>query len=67
MCQEIVSRRSRVTVEDLDSKGGTWINNEKVKGEKRILSQDVNVLQMGSFASKFRCVFLLVRLCPHNY
>lgn len=59
---EIVSRRSRVTVEDLDSKGGTWINNEKVKGEKRILSQDVNVLQMGSFASKFRVVWFPVVL-----
>ncbi|KAI0881412.1 uncharacterized protein GGS22DRAFT_57682 [Annulohypoxylon maeteangense] len=59
---EIVSRRSRVTVEDLGSKGGTWINNEKVKGEKRILSQDVNVLQMGSFTSKFRITWFPVVL-----
>ncbi|KAI1454570.1 hypothetical protein F4805DRAFT_309716 [Annulohypoxylon moriforme] len=59
---EIVSRRSQVTVEDLGSKGGTWINNEKVKGEKRILSLDVNVLQMGSFTSKFRITWFPVVL-----
>ncbi|KAI2465155.1 hypothetical protein F4781DRAFT_410381 [Annulohypoxylon bovei var. microspora] len=59
---EIVSKRSRVTVEDLGSKGGTWINDEKVKGEKRILSQGVNVLQMGSFTSKFRITWFPVVL-----
>lgn len=59
---EIVSKRSRVTVEDLGSKGGTWVNDEKIKGEKRVLSQDVNVLQMGSFTSKFRITWFPVVL-----
>ncbi|KAI1099687.1 hypothetical protein F4804DRAFT_74482 [Jackrogersella minutella] len=59
---EIISKCSRVTVEDLGSKGGTWINDEKVKGEKRVLSQDVNVLQMGSFTSKFRITWFPVVL-----
>ncbi|KAI1384000.1 uncharacterized protein F4822DRAFT_58213 [Hypoxylon trugodes] len=59
---DLVSSRSRVTIEDLGSKGGTWINEEKVKGEKRILSQDVNVLQMGSFTAKFRVTWFPVVL-----
>ncbi|KAI0839052.1 hypothetical protein F5Y06DRAFT_26630 [Hypoxylon sp. FL0890] len=59
---EIVSKHSRVTIEDLGSKGGTWVNEEKIKGERRVLSQDVNVLQMGSFASKFRITWFPVVL-----
>ncbi|KAI0178515.1 hypothetical protein GGR52DRAFT_259617 [Hypoxylon sp. FL1284] len=59
---ESVSTRSRITVEDLGSKGGTWVNDEKIKGEKRALSQPVNVLQMGSFASKFRITWFPVVL-----
>lgn len=56
-----MSSRSRITVEDLGSKGGTRINDEKIKGEKRVLSRDVNTLQMGTFPPKFRCVILLGR------
>ncbi|KAI2616210.1 hypothetical protein GGS26DRAFT_451049 [Hypomontagnella submonticulosa] len=59
---EKVSSRSSVTVEDLGSKGGTWVNNEKIKGEKRVLSQDVNVLQMGTFPLKFRITWFPVVL-----
>ncbi|KAJ1327830.1 nibrin [Microdochium nivale] len=47
------TRRSRVTVEDLGSKGGTRINDNKIKGETVVLSGDTNTLQMGSFQSKF--------------
>ncbi|KAI5859686.1 hypothetical protein GGS23DRAFT_600206 [Durotheca rogersii] len=50
---ELTSRRSRVTVEDLGSKGGTWVNDEKIKGDQRVLSRDINTIQMGSFLSKF--------------
>ncbi|KAI1375473.1 hypothetical protein F4677DRAFT_138866 [Hypoxylon crocopeplum] len=59
---ENVSSRSRLIVEDLGSKGGTWLNDEKIKGEKRVLSQDVNVFQMGSFLSKFRVTWFPVVL-----
>ncbi|KAI1772583.1 hypothetical protein F4818DRAFT_132781 [Hypoxylon cercidicola] len=59
---EVVSSRSHVTVEDLGSKGGTWINDEKIKGEKRVLSQPANVLQMGSFPPKFRITWFPVVL-----
>ncbi|OTB00712.1 hypothetical protein M426DRAFT_324072 [Hypoxylon sp. CI-4A] len=51
---ENVLSRSRVTVKDLGSKGGTWVNDDKIKGEARVLSKDTNVIQMGSFASKFK-------------
>lgn len=47
------ARRSRVTVEDLGSKGGTRINDNKIKGEKVVLTDDTTTLQMGSFQSKF--------------
>ncbi|KAI2615992.1 hypothetical protein GGR54DRAFT_610768 [Hypoxylon sp. NC1633] len=59
---ERVLNRSSVTVEDLGSKGGTWVNDEKIKGEKRLLSQQINVLQMGSFPSKFRITWFPVVL-----
>ncbi|KAL7620614.1 hypothetical protein AAE478_009609 [Parahypoxylon ruwenzoriense] len=59
---EIASSRSCVTVEDLGSKGGTWVNDEKIKGGKRVLSQDVNILQMGSFSLKFRITWFPVVL-----
>ncbi|KAH7027782.1 uncharacterized protein B0I36DRAFT_327905 [Microdochium trichocladiopsis] len=47
------AKRSRVTVEDLGSKGGTRINDHKIKGEKLVLTEDTTTLQMGSFQSKF--------------
>jgi len=47
------AKRSRVTVEDLGSKGGTRINDNKIKGEKIVLTDDTTTLQMGSFQSKF--------------
>lgn len=58
LIQERVSSRSQITVEDLGSKSGTWLNDERFKGESRVLSQDVNILRMGSFPSKFRQVIL---------
>ncbi|KAI1761164.1 hypothetical protein GGR53DRAFT_41817 [Hypoxylon sp. FL1150] len=59
---EVVKNRSRVTIEDLGSKAGTWVNDEKIKGERRVLSRDVNVLQMGSFPFKFRITWFPVVL-----
>ncbi|KAI1077598.1 hypothetical protein F5B20DRAFT_255969 [Whalleya microplaca] len=51
---ENMNSRSRVTVEDLGSKGGTKVNDRKFKGDKCHLEQDANILQMGSFPAKFR-------------
>ncbi|KAI1465308.1 uncharacterized protein F4812DRAFT_117469 [Daldinia caldariorum] len=59
---ENVLSRSRITIEDLGSKGGTRINDEKIKGEKRVLSRDVNTLQMGTFPPKFRITWFPVVL-----
>ncbi|RYO84855.1 hypothetical protein DL766_001669 [Monosporascus sp. MC13-8B] len=48
------SSRSRVTVEDLGSKMGTRVNDLKIKGDKFVLTEPVNTLQMGSFQAKFK-------------
>ncbi|KAH9986264.1 hypothetical protein F4779DRAFT_305877 [Xylariaceae sp. FL0662B] len=59
---ENVKSRSRVTVEDLGSKGGTKVNDRKIKGDKCVLSQNANILQMGSFPAKFRITWFPVVL-----
>ena len=48
------SVRSRVTIEDLGSKSGTRVNDQKIKGEKYVLADPINTLQMGSFHDKFK-------------
>ncbi|KAI0473594.1 hypothetical protein GGR56DRAFT_666725 [Xylariaceae sp. FL0804] len=59
---ENMESRSRVTVEDLGSKGGTKVNDQKYKGQTCVLSQDSNSLQMGSFPTKFRITWFPVVL-----
>ncbi|KAI1109776.1 hypothetical protein F5Y14DRAFT_466401 [Nemania sp. NC0429] len=51
---EVMGSRSKVTVEDLGSKGGTKVNDTKYRSESCVLSQDSNTLQMGSFPPLFR-------------
>ncbi|KAI1341180.1 hypothetical protein F5Y15DRAFT_422430 [Xylariaceae sp. FL0016] len=59
---ENMSRRSRVTVEDLGSKGGTKVNDRKYRGESCELPQVSNTLQMGSFPTMFRITWFPVVL-----
>ncbi|KAI8623766.1 hypothetical protein F5Y19DRAFT_349765 [Xylariaceae sp. FL1651] len=59
---EVMGSRSRVTVEDLGSKGGTKVNGQKYRGESCTLSQDSNTLQMGSFQAIFRITWFPVVL-----
>ncbi|KAI0452312.1 hypothetical protein F5B21DRAFT_344493 [Xylaria acuta] len=54
--------RSKVTVEDLGSKGGTKVNGQKYRSETCTLSQDSNSLQMGSFPPLFRITWFPVVL-----
>ncbi|RYP12874.1 hypothetical protein DL767_011099 [Monosporascus sp. MG133] len=56
------SSRSRVTVEDLGSKMGTRVNDLKIKGDKFVLTEPLNTLQMGSFQAKFKITWLPVVL-----
>lgn len=49
-------------MEDLGSKLGTTINDQKIKGEKYVIQQDRNVLQMGGFPRKFTITWLPVVL-----
>ncbi|KAI0015690.1 hypothetical protein F4780DRAFT_762648 [Xylariomycetidae sp. FL0641] len=59
---ENMSSRSKVTIEDLGSKGGTKVNDQKYKGESCTLNQDTNILQMGIFPFKFRITWFPVVL-----
>ncbi|KAI1818952.1 hypothetical protein F4861DRAFT_548019 [Xylaria intraflava] len=59
---EVLERRSRITVEDLGSKGGTKVNGVKYRSETCTLSQDSNTLQMGSFPPVFRITWFPVVL-----
>lgn len=49
-------------MEDLGSKIGTTVNDQKIKGEKYVIKQDENVLKMGSFPSKFTITWFPVVL-----
>ncbi|KAI1368246.1 hypothetical protein F5Y08DRAFT_279951 [Xylaria arbuscula] len=59
---EITGSRSKVTVEDLGSKGGTKVNGQKYRSETCTLSQDSNTIQMGSFPPVFRITWVPVVL-----
>ncbi|KAI3340578.1 hypothetical protein F4824DRAFT_393612 [Ustulina deusta] len=59
---EAVGSRSKVTVEDLGSKGGTKVNGQKYRSEACALSQDSNIIQMGSFPPLFRITWVPVVL-----
>ncbi|TGJ82685.1 hypothetical protein E0Z10_g6082 [Xylaria hypoxylon] len=59
---EAMGSRSKVTVEDLGSKGGTKVNGQKYRGETCTLSQDSNIFQMGSFPPVFRITWFPVVL-----
>ncbi|KAI0170588.1 DNA damage response protein RcaA [Pestalotiopsis sp. NC0098] len=45
-----LSKRSKITVEDLKSKLGTVVNGEKIKGEKYAIDQEENELKMGNMS-----------------
>lgn len=49
-----LSSRSRLTIEDLKTKIGTFINGQKIKGEKHVVSGDETEIVMGKCPSKFR-------------
>ncbi|KAI8950619.1 hypothetical protein F4801DRAFT_602184 [Xylaria longipes] len=59
---EVMGSRSKVTIEDLGSKGGTKVNGQKYRSETCTLSQDSNTLQMGSFPPLFRITWFPVVL-----
>ncbi|KAI0108875.1 hypothetical protein GGR51DRAFT_513410 [Nemania sp. FL0031] len=59
---EVMESRSKVTIQDLGSKGGTKVNGQKYRSETCILSQDSNTIQMGSFPPLFRITWFPVVL-----
>ncbi|KAK0669157.1 hypothetical protein QBC41DRAFT_111498 [Cercophora samala] len=44
--RNIISR-SQITVEDLDSKKGTTVNDVQIRGQKKVLAEDVNIIKLG--------------------
>ncbi|KAK4187463.1 hypothetical protein QBC35DRAFT_551950 [Podospora australis] len=46
--------RSQVTVTDLDSKKGTTLNGEQIRGQKKILSKDENEVKLGMCSKVLR-------------
>ncbi|KAI4595893.1 hypothetical protein KJ359_006532 [Pestalotiopsis sp. 9143b] len=56
-----LSKRSKITVEDLKSKLGTVVNGEKIKGGKYVIDQEENELKMGNM-SGFRITWFSVVL-----
>jgi hypothetical protein len=45
-----------VTIEDLDSKKGTLLNDAQIRGQKIALSQDVNEVKLGMCTKLVRYV-----------
>ena len=50
----ILSSRSRLTIEDLATKIGTFVNGHKIKGEKHVIEHEETEIVMGKCPSKFR-------------
>ncbi|KAL1835334.1 hypothetical protein VTK73DRAFT_5759 [Phialemonium thermophilum] len=49
--------RSQITIEDLDTKKGTVLNGEQIRGQRRVLAREVNEIQLGLCAKLFRIVW----------
>ncbi|KAK4153348.1 hypothetical protein C8A00DRAFT_33901 [Chaetomidium leptoderma] len=49
-----IRSRSTVTIEDLDSKKGTLLNDVQIRGQKKTLSEDVNEVKLGMCSKPVR-------------
>lgn len=60
MLQSLVHTRSEITLEDENTKVGTTVDGEKVrgKGETKVLKNDKHVFKLGSFEGLFTYVAL---------
>lgn len=56
MSQSLVHTRSEITLEDEDTKVGTTVDGEKVrgKGETKVLKNDEHIFKLGSFEGLFK-------------
>lgn len=48
------SNRSRITVTDLDTKIGTLLNGEQIRGKSIDLETEENTITLGRFKHRFR-------------
>ncbi len=54
-CEQLnYNSRSRVTIEDLNTKKGTLLNGVSMQGQKRVLAGDANDIQLGTCSQIFR-------------
>ncbi|KAK4675529.1 hypothetical protein QC764_505010 [Podospora pseudoanserina] len=42
-----ITSRSQITIEDLDSKKGTTVNDVQIRGQKKVLTETVNTVKLG--------------------
>ncbi|KAK7738593.1 hypothetical protein SLS53_006115 [Cytospora paraplurivora] len=49
--------RSTVTIEDLNTKMGTWVNGKPIKGERFDLTRDINSIKLGHYNEALRFSF----------
>ncbi|KAK4180973.1 hypothetical protein QBC36DRAFT_2560 [Triangularia setosa] len=42
-----ITSRSQITVEDLESKKGTTVNDVQIRGQKKVITEDVNTIKLG--------------------
>lgn len=54
--------RSAITVEDLKTKLGTWVNGENIQGQKQELTADENELKLANYGHLFRITWRSVVL-----
>lgn len=57
LSQQNLRARSQITIEDLESKKGTLVNGVQIRGEKKVLSEEENEIQLGACSKPLRWVF----------
>lgn len=60
-----IRTRSRITLEDLNTKHGTKVNDEQIRGKSIVLSQDQNAIIVGKCEDKLRFSFLTIPICSY--
>ncbi|KAK4201740.1 hypothetical protein QBC40DRAFT_323705 [Triangularia verruculosa] len=57
-----ITSRSQIVVEDLESKKGTTVNDVQIRGQKKVLTEDVNMIKLGMCQKALRILWYPVVL-----
>jgi pSer/pThr/pTyr-binding forkhead associated (FHA) protein len=63
-CQANARSRSQLTLEDKNTKIGTLLNGEQIRGTKVTLQKDDNIFTLGKYKHAFRYVVSIQLLSP---